>query len=109
MTITVDLDQAAIQRKIENGVDRAQLALDNEVLKDDNYYIPFREGTLMRSGHIPQPGTVEWDVEYARERYYVPANLSKDINPNASMLWHEVSAAQNKKKWEAVANEEYNR
>ena len=58
MTITIDLDESAIQRKIESGVDRAQLALDIQVLKDSNFNIPMREGTLMRSGHIPEPGTV---------------------------------------------------
>jgi len=110
MTITIDLDESAIQRKIESGVDRAQLALDIQVLKDSNFNIPMREGTLMRSGHIPEPGTVEWDEIYARKRYYdEQAKLSKDINPNAAPQWFEHAKAREMKNWEKLANEEYNR
>lgn len=109
MTVTVELNTDKLRGKIEERLTHTQLALDNEVLKDDNYYVPFREGTLMRSGHIPEPGTVEWDEEYSRWQYYNGPNKSKDLNPNATMLWHEHSAARNMKKWEKVANEEYNR
>jgi len=109
MTISIDLDERAIKRKIEIGVDRAQLALDVQVLKDDNYFAPFREGTLMRSGHIPEPGAVEWDAPHSRYQYYNGPNKSKDMNPNATMLWHEHAKARNLKDWEALANEEYNR
>ena len=109
MTITIDLDESAIKRKIESGVDRAQLALDIQVLKDSNYNIPRREDTLMRSGHIPEPGTVEWDAIYSRAQYYLYPNKSKDKNPNASMQWFEHAKARELKNWEKLANEEYNR
>ena len=108
MNITVDLDGAAIQRKIESGIDRVQLTLDVQVLKDSNYFVPEREGTLKRSGHIPQPGEVEWDIEYARAQYYGLKNKMKDRNPNATMLWFEHAKARNLKDWEKLVNEAYN-
>jgi hypothetical protein len=121
MTITIELDTDKLRGKIEDRLAHAQLALDNEVLKDSNYWAPRREDTLMRSGHIPEPGTVEWDEIYARNHYYEGGTFKEGDgpkqttwkrnkkNPNASPLWFEHAKARNMKKWEKVANEEYYR
>ena len=109
MGITVQFDTAAVGKRCKARLDRAQMALDIQVLKDSNYYCPDAEGTLMRSGVTASGGgSVEWDTPYAAKQYHFFENKRKDKNPNASTKWFERAKSTRLKIWEALVNREYN-
>ncbi len=110
MTVTIDLDESAILRKVDDRISRAQFILDNRIAADSNYFCPMDTGALQGSVFpIQGDGTLEWNAPYAKKQYYNGPNKSKDSNPNASMQWFEHAKARNLKNWEKLANEEYNR
>jgi hypothetical protein len=93
----VQLELGHIQSQIEEAVDAAQMQLDQEVLKDSNYFIPKDTGELERSSLRASQigkGKLVWDTPYARKLYHNPQyNFSKDTNPNAQGLWFEAAKA----------------
>lgn len=110
MTVTIEIDESAIMRKIDGRMSRAQLVLDNRIAADSNYFCPMDTGALQGSVFpIQGDGTLEWNEPYAKKQYYGLPNKSKDSNPNASPQWFEHAKARNLKNWEKLANEEYNR
>ena len=84
---------------------KAQMFLDNEVLKDSAPYVPMRTGNLMRSGQIGTTlgsGEVKYNAPYARRMYYGTSfNFSKDKHPQACAQWFEKAKAIKKKDWVA--------
>lgn len=92
-----------IKGKITNAVKKGQFALDNQVLKDSNFYIPKDTGMLEGSGISASDlgnGKVAWNTPYARKLYYNPQyNFSKDVNPNARGLWFEQAKATKLQYW----------
>ncbi len=110
MGITVQFDTAAVGKRCKARLKKAQIALDVQVLKDSNYYVPEAEGTLKRSGVIASGnGAVIWDTPYAKKQYHFFENKRKDRNPNASTKWFERAKAVRLKIWEALANREYSK
>jgi len=106
--VKVEFDKTMVKAKIASNVNRAQLALSVQVLKDSNYYCPDAEGTLMRSGRVEDSGTaVSWDTPYARAQYHGFPNKRKDKNPNASTKWFERAKSTKLKQWEALVQNEY--
>lgn len=101
--VRIDLDHGKLESKRQQSKRAAQMQLDQDVLKDSNYYIPKQIGTLEGSGiqasRIGQ-GEIVWDTAYARRLYYNPQyNFSKDKNPNARGLWFEEAKANNRPNW----------
>jgi len=79
------------------------MQLDNDVLKDSNYFIPKDTGELerssIRSSEIGK-GRLFWNTKYARRLYYNPQyNFSKDVSPNARGLWFEAAKSQKRPGW----------
>lgn len=110
--IKVKINEAQIQRKIDNGASRAQIALDNQVLKDSNYYCPQDTGNLRKSAILSSvlgSGLITWRTPYARAQYYGLPNKSLIPNPNARVKWFEVAKSKNLKNWEKIANDEFNK
>jgi len=111
LNIDVKINQNQVRKKVNTGIDRAQFALDQQVLKDSNYFIPEREAYLKDSGVAHSQigeGLVAWQTPYARRLYYNPQyNFSKDKNPNAQGLWYEVAKALYRGHWESVAQRAY--
>jgi Minor capsid protein len=109
ITVRVRIDRNRIRGRFRNGINAAQIVLDNQVLKDSNYYIPYREGYLERSGvrrTNPGNGKVIWDMPYARRLYYNPQfNFSKTAHPNAQGLWFEAAKAKKRAAWIRAAKE----
>lgn len=112
MKVQIQLNAKGAQERIAQRVRRAQFALDQQVMKDSNYYCPRDVGSLQDSV-IPSAakgkGLLEWDEKYAHAQYYGLPNKAKDKNPNASMKWFERAKATRLKVWEKLANAEYNR
>lgn len=92
-----------LKRRVGNYNNKKQYVLDNQILKDSNYYIPMDEGELMRSGirtSILGSGRIQWVTPYARRLYYNPQyNFATDRNPNARGLWFEEAKRQRLEDW----------
>lgn len=105
-----ELNVAKVEAKRRKAREAAQAQLDQDVLKDSNYYIPARYWILrdssIRSSKIGQ-GVLIWDTPYARKLYYNPQyNFSTDQNPHAQGLWFEAAKANKRDDWldNAAAN-----
>lgn len=107
----VDFDQSKLKKKQKLSREEAQFALDQQVLKDSNYFIPKQETNLEKSGILHSrigQGHIEWRTPYARRLYYNPQyNFSKDVNPNAHGMWFEVAKSLHKKEWAETAGVPY--
>lgn len=94
MSAKLEFNTKAFLNKYKITERMRQDALDIQVLKDSNFFIPKDEGTLEASGVIAsQGGRLEWNAPYARKQYYEFPNKSKDTNPNARMRWFEEAKA----------------
>ncbi|HFJ9375106.1 TPA: minor capsid protein [Bacillus nitratireducens] len=104
--VNVQVDTHQIESKVMEATQKAQFALDEQVLKDSNFYAPEDTTELIRSGvRFSEPGTghVEWNTPYARRLYYNPQyNFSKDVNPNAQGLWFEAAKAAHLVDWKRI-------
>lgn len=111
--LNIRIDTPAIEGKVMEAVDKAQFALDQQVLKDSNYYIPKDTGELERSSirfSRPGEGHIEWNVPYARRLYWNPQySFSHDVNPNAMGLWFEEAKARNVTDWARIVENEIKR
>jgi Minor capsid protein len=99
----IEFDDSKLKTKQEQSKQAAQMQLDQDVLKDSNYFIPKETGELERSSlrhsRIGQ-GHIEWKAPQARRLYYNPQyNFSKDVNPNAQGLWFEAAKALKRPNW----------
>jgi hypothetical protein len=111
LNIKVKFDPKQVGKRVDDALDKAQHALDQQVLKDSNYFIPMDTGELMRSSlrasKIGQ-GLLVWDTPYARRLYYNPQyNFRKDKNPNAHGLWFEEAKALHFPEWEKIAQKTF--
>lgn len=92
-----------LRQHVPTALQAAQFALDNEVMKNSNYYIPKDTGNLEASALTYSrlgEGHVGWNTPYARKLYYNPSiNFSKDKNPNAQALWFEAAKARRTQDW----------
>jgi hypothetical protein len=107
----VYLDEQGLRQRRARAKDHAQFALDNQVLKDSNFFIPKREAYLDASGVLHSrigKGHIEWKTPYARRLYYNPQyNFSKDVNPHAQGLWFEAAKATHKPGWVELIQRTY--
>lgn len=101
--VKTHLDTQKLKAKTTSARDAAQMQLDQDVLKDSNFYIPKETGELERSGirHTRiGSGKVIWKTPYARYQYYgVDFNFSHDVNPFARALWFEAAKKSRKRSW----------
>lgn len=101
----------ALAKIVEKTVELSIPEITSEFLKDSNYYAPMVTGDLRRSGinfSDFDKGRVVWQTPYARRLFYNPQyNFSKDANPNARGLWAEYAKEQNKDKYKAMTNEQF--
>lgn len=109
--VKINVPEKEIGKKIQNAIDKAQMVLDTQVLKDSNNFIPMDTHNLemsgVRSSRIGE-GLISWDTPYARRLYYNPQyNFSKDQNPNAQGLWFEAAKALNSVNWARAAQKEF--
>lgn len=111
--VNIQVDTPAIEGKVMEATQKAQFALDQQVLKDSNFYIPKDTGELERSSirfSRLGEGHLEWNTLYARKSYWNPQfDFSHDINPNAVGLWFEHSKARNVMDWVRIVDNETKR
>lgn len=80
---------------------KAQKFLDSEVLRTTAPYVPFRTGTLMKSGQLGTvigSGEVVYNSPYAARQYYSTAQ-SRPYDAQRGSMWFERSKADHKEEW----------
>ena len=88
----------AIQMKIRAGTEAMTIAVTEAVVRYGNVYVREDQGVLKNSALIasrPKEGLAIWDTPYAKRVYYT-GTPSKDINPDASLMWAEKGVNENK-------------
>lgn len=103
--VTVRLDYDRLARSFEEATDKAQAALDWQVISDTDPYVPFDTGNLAKSVLSSDLGSGElvYDAVYAKKQYYGSTSKSKTHHPLATNYWFERSKAVNKRRWREVA------
>lgn len=105
-------------KRFNGQYSRAQVWLDNAVLRDSTPYVPMLTGALYKTGILgttPGEGVVQWVAPYARYQYYGKVwagpkygpkyKTDKDLhintseNSQAQSFWFEAAKAQNKSIW----------
>lgn len=106
-------------RKMDAKLARSQKKLDAQILADCLPLVPFSQGELRSSGHIVEPGLLQWDGPYAHYQYTGILYLTEDgrtiaekgekkyptdknlkyHEPNTTDHWFEEAKRQYKKKW----------
>lgn len=108
-TVNIEWSEDILEKSLA-AVEKAQVVLDEQVLKDSNYFIPKDTGQLEDSSIIASrigQGELIWDTKYARKVYYgVDINFHHDMNPNARALWFEAAKSQFLSDWVRIAGQE---
>ena len=105
-------------KRFNGQYDRAQVWLDNRVLRDSTPFVPMLTGALFKTGILgttPGEGVVQWIAPYSRYIYYGKVmagprfgpkyptdkdlNISKSEHPDARAFWFEAAKAQNLAQW----------
>lgn len=92
-----------LQGTIDKRTQKGQAVLDEQVLKDSNYYAPLDTSELINSSIRMSrigSGVLIWSTPYARRLYFNPQyEFSRDKNPNAQGLWYEAAKANHLQDW----------
>jgi|SRR5690625_784733 len=103
----VHVNMGTIPVKVPSAFEYGQYVLDEQALKDSNFYIPADQWNLRDSSLLHSKlgdGELYWMTPYARRLYYNPQyNFSTDKNPNARGLWWEAAKAEKRKEWLEIA------
>ena len=95
-----------LQGTIDKRTQKGQVILDEQVLKDSNFYAPLDTSELINSSIRASQignGLIIWDTKYARINYYgADRNFSKDKNPNATYAWYEAAKANHLQDWVSI-------
>lgn len=93
------------KQHISGMLKQRQKIIDSEALRRCSPLIPFRTGTLERSGTtgtVIGSGEIRYTAPYAREQYY--SKTSREYDHRRGGKWFERMKVANKKDIEAIAN-----
>jgi len=103
-SITIDFDKAKLKKRFTDLDERSREIVSGELLKDANARARFDTGEMIRSSLRAselKDGLLIWDTPYAK-RVYFTGQPATDKNPRATLLWAEVAATENLKKYERM-------
>lgn len=107
--VTVTIDKRRVASRIKSGVEQMIPAVAEQALADCNYFCKQDQGTMIKSSETAsdlKAGELVWNTPYAKRQYYT-GQPSKDVNPNASMMWCEEAYNANKKDWNRIAQKQF--
>lgn len=109
MGVKVTVDKSKVAAKIAAGKAAMIPAVAEQALADCNYFARRDQGTMIESSETAsdlQAGKLVWDTPYAKKAYYT-GTPSKDVNPNASLMWCEKAKAEFGKDWDEIAQKNF--
>ena len=98
-----------IRARVTAGKKAMISAVSEQVLKDSNHFCRQDQGVLIASSYsasIPSDGKLVWNTPYARRVYYT-GTPSRDVNPNASLMWCEAARSSYGDDWKLIAQKSY--
>lgn len=104
-SVTIKIDKTVVRAKLKSRWDDTLFPLSSQVLADMNEYVRVDQNVLRASSTSASDfdkGILRWNTPYARRVYYT-GNPSKDVNPNASLMWCEVGKANHNREWITLA------
>lgn len=104
-SVTININRAAIKAKIKTAWKDSLFPLSVQVLADMNEYVRVDQNVLRSSSATASDfdnGVLRWNTPYAR-RVYFTGTPSKDVNPNASLMWCEVAKSNHMRDWQKIA------
>lgn len=105
MKVKIKTNTSQIKAKITAGSDLAVYAITEAIIEYGNMYVREDQGILKNSALIasrPQDGLAIWDTPYAKRMYYT-GTPSKDVNPQASLMWAEKGVKTHQKELNQIA------
>lgn len=98
--VKVKIDLSGIKRKVGPlSLQRAQMAMANQMLLDMSPFVPHRFGDLEASGHVIQNGErLEWSPIYARAQFY---------GTNGKAVFKNYTTSGTGKRWDEKASRLY--
>lgn len=110
MPVTITTNIPKIKLKVDGAWEKTLVPLAEQALTDCNYYVRQDTGALRSSSlsaSIPCEGLLIWNTPYAKRVYYT-GSPSKEVNPNASLMWCEKAHAERGRDWQALAQKIFN-
>ena len=107
--VTITTNRSRIAARIKAGVKRFVPAVAEQALADCNFFARRDQGTMIESSETAsdiQKGELVWNTPYAKRVYYT-GTPSKDVNPNASLMWCEKAHDTYGAEWEKVAQKQF--
>ncbi len=105
VSVKVTTNKAKIGAKIKAGSKAMTIAVTEAVIHYGNIYVRRDTGTLEDSSLIasePEKGRAIWDTPYAKKVYYTGIP-SKDVNPNASLMWADKGVKEHREQIDKIA------
>lgn len=105
MPVTITTNIPAIKARVDGAWKNTLAPLAEQILTDCNYYVRQQTGALRSSSltaSIPREGLLIWNTPYAKRVYYT-GSPSKEVNPNASLMWCEKAVSTNRGDWQKIA------
>lgn len=109
MSIEVKSNIGSIKAKVKAGKAKMIPAVTEAVIEYGNIYVRVDQGQLEESSYIksrPEEGIAIWDTPYARKVYYTGVP-SRDVNPQASLMWAEKGVNAHKKELDTIAQKNF--
>ncbi len=104
-SVTVKIDKGAVKARLQSKWKKTMFPLAVQVLADMNEYVRVDQNVLRASSATASDfdkGVLVWNTPYARKVYYT-GTPSKDVNPNASLMWCEVGKVNHNRDWITIA------
>lgn len=109
--VTINIDKNRIKARIKKSWQGTIAPLSEEILQDCNYFCREDQGILISKSQTasdPKNGILKWDTLYAKKVYYTGVP-SKDVNPNASLMWCDAAQKKFGADWNKIAEKLFRR
>ena len=109
--VVFDVYTAVYKNALEQASAEGTIAVAEQAKTDSNYFVRLDQGQLKESADAQRDGnnaTLTYNTPYAATVYYT-GKPSRDINPNASLMWIETAYKRFKHDWNAIMQKAFNR
>lgn len=107
--VEITINRSRISARIRSGIEKMIPAVAEQALADCNHFAKRDQGTLIESSETASDlaaGELVWNTPYAKKQYY-SGTPSKDVNPNASLMWCEKAHDTYGADWQKIAQKQF--
>lgn len=106
MGVRIDINKAAVVRRLTSAWNDTLAPLSEQALKDCNELCKQDQGNLIASSQVHSDlrrGRLQWVTPYAKRQYWAIPGASQDKNPGAQWRWAHAAKAANSAQWRRLA------